>query len=362
MIKCYLKKRMLFILIVSIICWLLAVVTVHTNDFVKNYYVSEDVLKPGPTNSPFTFITIIACILCTLIPVIEFSFKMQKISIDQMYSLPIKREKLFLSKYIVGLIEILIPITVIFIDAFIIVIYSEHLFDLRYFLPYYLTLIGLIIVLYSTITFFYTRGNTIIDGIMNILFITCFFVAIAGVFGEVIFYQNEYIIENCYFTYSPLSIITSLFNSKLYEKALLEINPKFYGLYDIGIKQIVPLFIMVIVGIVSFILFLVLNKKDKAENSMQISNSWFSYRVMIPAYVSMIIILLSAKITIENYIFIIIGGFIFYVIYRRSIKLQKSDYITFVTCLILSIIIGAIFKEINQSAGVVFEMLNPNSI
>ena len=38
-------------------------------------------------------------------PIVEFSFKMKKITIDQAYSLPIKREKLYLTRYIIGFLE-----------------------------------------------------------------------------------------------------------------------------------------------------------------------------------------------------------------------------------------------------------------
>jgi hypothetical protein len=112
MIKYNLKNRTLLILITTIVFLAIGFALYIDGDFLRYYHFYNRVTNQsfnviGPDSSPILFITIMACILCTIIPVIEFSFKMSKISIDQMYSLPIKREKLYMAKFISGFIEIL---------------------------------------------------------------------------------------------------------------------------------------------------------------------------------------------------------------------------------------------------------------
>lgn len=361
MIKHYLKKRTLFIIIISIFSLLLSFVIVHSGDFLSTYYIEDNVYREGPANFPVGFITTIACILCTLIPIWEFSFKMNKVSIDQMYSLPIKREKLFLAKYFVGLIEILIPVTIISIDCLLTVVFEEHMFELKYFIPYYLCLIGLSFILYSTITFFFTRGNTLVDGIVNIIFITFFFVAFIGVLKEAVFYENrEILVEENYFTYSPLSIIANFFNKKMIEKSIISIGYQYFNFPIFKWSNFISIIVMVLVGLISFVLFIFLNKEDKAESCMQITNSWFSYRFMIPAYISMIIMIIGDNITYEALIYILIGGFVAYLLYRRNLKFKKGDYITFIVCIVLALFISYLIAQMNKPT--IYDMFNPNSI
>jgi hypothetical protein len=89
MIKYNLKKRTLLILITTIVVLAIGFAMFIGNDFLREYYIYTDQSYSqghqviGPDTSPIMFITVIACILCTIIPVIEFSFKMSKVNIDQ---------------------------------------------------------------------------------------------------------------------------------------------------------------------------------------------------------------------------------------------------------------------------------------
>ena len=95
-----------------------------------------------------------------------------------------------------------------------------------------------------------------------------------------------------------------------------------------------------VVAIVFFILFLILNKKEKSENSMQISESYFSYKTMIPYYA----IVCSAFSTDSALVlaFVFTGAYILYATYKRSFKLAKKDLIKlviiYITCIIFAII------------------------
>ena len=343
MLKYYFEKKILFIAVTTVILLALSFSFIHNKSFVSYSYPAPpyyiDYLK-GPASPPIMFITIMACILTIIIPVIEFKFKMKKISIDQMYSLPIKRGKLYLTRFIFGFIEILIPITILFFDCIITILLSEHMFDMKYFFIYYLCLVGMIFILYSTVAFFFSRGNTIIDGIMNIGFITFLFVFAVMAFNSLKPNKNVHVWGSDFFIFSPLINISNYFMDKVCEKSVNNIGAAF-NVDVLDETQIFSLVMFIVIGIVSFILFYFINKNDKAEDSMQISNSWFSYKTFIPLYI--ILLSLYGALSFDDlifYIIISIMGFVAYVIYRRGLKFKKYDYIIlFVIPLLVFIIL-----------------------
>ena len=83
-----------------------------------------------------------------------------------------------------------------------------------------------------------------------------------------------------------------------------------------------------------------LSDKEKAENSMDISSSWFSYKTFIPIY----IVYLSTDIGSEAIYIILIAiiGYIGYAIYRRSFKIKLCDIITMSVCITIGFIIANI--------------------
>ncbi|MBQ8293285.1 MAG: hypothetical protein IJX78_05745 [Bacilli bacterium] len=353
MIKYNLKSRYLLIIISTVICFAIAFTSLLNEDFLQRYYVGNNSYKIGPGSSPISMISVLACILCTIIPVIEFSFKMRKVNIDQMYSLPIKREKLYLAKFISGFIEILIPITITFVYCLLVVISNEHMFDLIYFLPYFGCLIVGMFILYSTITFAFTRTNTMLDGIINIFLYIFVFVLLIM---ELRFYTDieDVLHFNSLYLYSPISSITSYFELKLREQGLNSIGKtSYYKMIDGWIEANI---FLGVIGVASFILFIVLNKRDKAEDSMQISNSWFSYKTLIPIY-TFITILFVIDENVSNFIFVFVGVYIAYVVFRRSLKIKKWDYIVFAIVFASTIIFHLIFEQ--DSSNIIYD--DPNS-
>ena len=360
MIKYNLKNRTLLILITTIVFLAIGFALYIDDDFLRYYHFynrvtdqSFDVI--GPDSSPILFITIMACILCTIIPVIEFSFKMSKISIDQMYSLPIKREKLYIAKFISGFIEILIPVSVVFIFCLLKVLFSNHMYETIYFLPYFVCLILFMFFLYSTITFFFTRGNTVIDGIINIVLIIFVVELFSSTIDSMLWgnIRNYFDSGYCYL-YSPISILSILFDNKLSAEAINKLHTMYDEYYytvrvNLTTYEIVSVIIFILIGIGSTILFVLLNKKDKAEDSMQVSNSWFSYKVFIPVYMSLISLLMMDGSELIAFVFLFVGTYIAYVIYRRSLKIKKWDIIVPVICFVSMMVIYIVIENLKPN-------------
>lgn len=360
MIKYNLKNRTLLILITTIVFLAIGFALYIDDDFLRYYHFYNRVTDQsfnviGPDSSPILFITIMACILCTIIPVIEFSFKMSKISIDQMYSLPIKREKLYIAKFISGFIEILIPVSVVFIFCLLKVLFSNHMYETIYFLPYFVCLILFMFFLYSTITFFFTRGNTVIDGIINIVLIIFVVELFSSTIDSLLWgnIRNYFDSGSCYL-YSPISIISELFDNKLSAEAINKLHTMYDEYYytervTLTTYEIVSVIIFILIGIASTILFVVLNKKDKAEDSMQVSNSWFSYKVFIPVYMSLISLLMMDGSELIGFVFLFVGTYIAYVIYRRSLKIKKWDIIVPVICFVSMMVIYIVIDNLKPN-------------
>lgn len=360
MIKFNLKNRTLLILITTVVFLAIGFALYLGDDFLKYFYFYNRLTDQhfqviGPDSSPIIFITIMACILCTIIPIIEFSFKMSKISIDQMYSLPIKREKLYLAKFISGFIEVLIPVCVVFIFCLLKVLFSNHMYETIYFLPYFACLILFMFFLYSTITFFFTRGNTVIDGIINVVLIIFVVELFSSTIDSMLWgnIRNYFDSGSCYL-YSPISIISELFDNKLSAEAINKLHTMYDEYYytvrvNLTTYEIVSVIIFILIGIGSTILFVLLNKKDKAEDSMQVSNSWFSYKVFIPVYMSLISLLMMDGSELIGFVFLFVGTYIAYVIYRRSLKIKKWDIIVPVICFVSMIIIYIVLDNLRPN-------------
>ena len=340
-LKYLFKERLLFIGIITVICLFIVMVSLsHSVYWEWNYKpIGPDSFDEvqGPSTSPLYLLTVIAAILVTFIPVYEFGFKMNKISIDQMYSLPVKREKLYLSRLIIGFIEVMIPFTVVTVYSLFDIMKNDHFFNLIYYIPFYFSQMFMTFCVYTIISFMFTRGNSKFDGIMNIIY-SIFLINILLMIVDAFVLRSENINEAKYFLYSPMNNVAHIFDCLLGKDRYLEIYDSFKIEYlD---DNIISICVYTLIAIAAFVLFIILNKKEKAENSMQISESWFSYRVFIPIYAAIFTSMICASGDFMIALMVIgVGGFINYVIFRRSIKIKKVDFIV----LAIAFIVGAFF-------------------
>ena len=113
LLKYYAKKRLNIVLLISIILITCGIV-LFREGFI---YETVQTKLSHCMNSPIKAIGVFSIILCYIVPLFEFSFKMRKVGIDEFYKFPITRRKLYLTKYIVGILEVIIPITIFFISC-----------------------------------------------------------------------------------------------------------------------------------------------------------------------------------------------------------------------------------------------------
>ena len=334
LLKYYFKKRLYIIGILSIILILLTIME-YSGPFVCQTG-SGPYENLEPTNNPLSLFMNCSFILCIIIPLFEFSFKMRKVGVDQLYSFPIKKRKLYITKFIIGYLEIIIPFTVCFIFMLLRIVLDQrgYVFHLEYYFIYYLLSFLIIFVLYSYVTLFYVKCNTIYDGVICVivaLFLPSLLISIAREIMPSNYRELHSYLRTTYFgIYNTYYNITDRFKDLMDYGYLNEIYNMEYERENLGIC------LNAILGIISFVLFVLTLKFDKAENSMDISNSWFSYKILIP-----ILILASMILAYEKVYIIIVGivGYIMYAIYRRNFKIKKIDILMIIIMLVLGVIV-----------------------
>ena len=338
----YLKKRIIVISVISFIVMMLGVVAIGNSNF--TYYLQSDIWQKHATNSPLWLIVWTGAILATIVPAFEFYFKMRKVSIDEFYQLPIKREGLYITKYIIGLIETLIPTVVAIITVLILLAAKDHVFNTSILVPYCFSIVGLVIVYYTSVVFVYTRCNTFFDGLINIVLWTFLGVAIYGVI-DVIFNFDvlRYGDASYFFLQSPLTVVHVYFDDVFMNYSNADFEP----------ISIISVVLFSVIGVVFGFLTFYLIRFDKAEDSMQKSTSWFSYKMLIPIYLSFLTMYVILE-DIDVFVFlliILICSYIGYVIYNRSFKISRKDLIvfgtTFASSFVISIILSYILNAIN---------------
>ena len=352
----YFKKRLHILIIISVILVLLHLV-IYGGDYIiestgNHGYGEYKVLYPN--NNPIRFYIWVGIILATIIPIFEFKFKMKKVSVDHFYSLPIKREKLFASKYIIGLIEIMIPLTVLFIYTLLSMIVNKHIFNLKYYFIFYIVSFALITSLYSINTFAFSKCNKTIDGILNMVLYTFLFVTIYYVFWyliamlamvfnladkiEVFLDANFYLL----IPHSSMNSIANIFIKLMENKVILN--------YEYNIVMYIT---VVLLAIISVVLLIVLSKKEKAENTLDVSDSYFAFKFMIPFFI-FALSLLTVSFGLIYAIFLVIVGYILYVIYRRSFKIKKIDIIILASTIFTGLLTGIIGNIIDLYLGRIY--------
>lgn len=342
----YLKKRLMVLAIFSSLILITCVIITLNNPFTIVWYANGN--KQTMINTTYSNnLVAIIFIFATIIPIYEFSFKMQKNSVDLFYSLPIKRYKLYLVKYLIGLIELFILFTIAFIYIYIFVSIKSTTvdveFDKTYYIIFYFIFLFLGIILYSWISFFFTRGNTIIDGIV-ISVLSVFVVAIIA--GSIIYIcKTDGGMNTVYSSvdFTPYSAIITFKNSFDY---LIKNSHRTLPYKEIMISEI----LIPAMGVIFIPLFFILNNNKKAEDTSDISNEWYTYRLLIPIYIIGLFILCQNQLVYD--MFIIIFGYVGYVIYNRTFKIKKSDLITFIATVALGFIASAIVESLRLNLKV----------
>ena len=288
------------------------------------------------TPFPLDSILIPAGVISVIVPIWKLSYRMKKRSVDLYYSLPLSHTRILVVKILVGLIAVFVPYTLAYwIGSFTamgaITAYwkawalsigaplstAYKTLNNVTFLPlYFATLIPMLIIYFLT-AFLFTRANRFVDGLA--------FVALAGLSLMMIIevvseftYESSIFINSLYYTpMGPLVLVwehfaINIFKSGLSENLLHGLTPE--------PQDIVGLVLVAACAVAAGVGLFISERKVKAENSEQISNSYFGYKTMIPLY-SFCLAFLAA---LDYYVLVALSAaavFAASVLYKRTPKI-----------------------------------------
>ena len=332
-------KMMLFILIIGLLIYPLVILTTTYTDqiYLDPYYSYTSRYR---STTDVTIVILYLSALCYFVPILKFNYLQKKRQIDTYYSLPIKRETIVNVNLLVGYLQIIIPYTIVYFLGMGIMALKADFFHYTFYLPLYGTSILMSLGVYLFNSFIFTRGNSLLDGI--ILMASYSFVGMM----IILIVSSTFRLRIS----SDYGCIPTLFmNATDHFEDLI----RFYGeekQFATSISEITAwdyIFPIILMFIGYAGLFLA-TKYDKAERAEQITNSYFGYRTIIPFYFCSTIycITLDGYYTIIFYIIIIVLYIIAEVIHYRKFKLPKKVFIIMIACLVGSILISLVGLEI----------------
>ena len=314
-------------------------------------YMSSDLFRlmysPGgnggfdyiPYDSLISAPTIVLAVLCVAVPVMQFSYRMKGRDIDLWHSLPVTREKLTFVRTLGGLMLIFVPYTLSYWLGFVIVLLRENYFALYGYPLYYLASLPLGALLFGIYSFLYTRANSIGDGLVCMAGWT-FALMLPFAFLSVRFPRLDLPRSFSVWQLSPFGLLSwaaDYFNEFICADALPALLP---------LAWTIPL--TVLEGAGAYAGLFLTARAHKAENGGQLSSSLWCYRVLVPVYVfilasSLSVDAIGTQLACIAGAFLLVGGFICFVVYRRSFRLKTSDIITLAAAFGAGILVSVLF-------------------
>ena len=321
-----LKKHIWTLVILTAVCALPYIVNVATMRMTFIIYpdtAKEQAIIQSPQLS-FVFVELL--ILLFLVPTIVYSFKMSKRGVDGYYSLPLKREKLYLISTMVGLILVLVPFTVSFWGGFFTLLFREgNPYKMGYYIPAYFGGLFFAVFFYGINAFIYTRANRTVDGVVFMgayALIGFLFLACLGNTFDVITYNWR--VEECFLFGGSMFA----FVDRMCDFIVGGVVRQSYAIWWFGLTFVA--------GALCYVLFYFAIRFEKGENAEQNSDSWFGYKMLIPVYLVLCFGLGGAE-EVLGFVLLLVGGVVATIVYKRKFRLRFIDWLPLIIGLVAGI-------------------------
>lgn len=247
-------------------------------------------------------------LLCMITPIFTYNFQMDKRSVDYYFAFPLKREKLYLVKTLVGLSTVLIPFTVAFWSGFLVAVFRDgNLWQMAGFVPTYFISVLFAVCIYGIYAFVFTRANKVSDGV-------AFMIAYTFVFYLIISFIDVSILESKWgripFDVVEIFLFFGLMTFSNYATD--------WVIGSAVVCNALTFIVPIVLGFAAYFLLFFLLRYQKAENAEQISESPFGYKTLIPIYTAFMVALNGEHLLMT--IFCFIGAVIATACYRRKFK------------------------------------------
>ncbi|AUD65839.1 hypothetical protein BK011_09125 [Tenericutes bacterium MZ-XQ] len=332
-------KKWLQTLVMTIIPTLIMVLIITSSRFAR--YSSGGFRDPSELLISIIFMMIVMIVIV----IFRFSSLRSAKEVDLYYALPISRQKLFLTHFIYGLLQVIFVWTILYFFSLITVIaktnggYAEGWLFLIYFIALFY-----IIILYSITVFVFLRANTIFDGIAFIILFNVLFLFVAIFFTGRVFLFNTNFSEpfflNPYYSVAELTAFMTKLSNQIssndqvrFENASLFIiiNTIFYASS----------------AVFAFLYSYRQINETKTESIGQISSSKLGYKFYIPAILITAIqsiFFIGSAVTFVLVIIFVSAGFIGFFIYKRGLKITWVDTAYVLIPTLIGMIIGVMMN------------------
>lgn len=326
--KYELKKNFwTFIVLTVIVVALYQVVLFNSTLFYSYTPEGEGTRAFWNESSQIGVVYVLVGIFAAVTPVLTYSFKMNKRSVDEFYSLPIKREKIYLVKTLVGLFLTLAPYTIAYWSGFLHVVCRENYFSLGYYVPGYFGGILFGICLYGINAFAFTRANRTADGVIFILAYTFIGWLAVGFLNSAFPLAGLYRISDNFITFGGLVHFGNNIDALLRGKIIRPYSD----------WQISAFLYPVLLAAVSYLLLFFLVRFEKGERAEQNSDSPFGYRTLIPLYT--ILLLGISRFEWILVCLIIIGTIVMTIIYKRKILFGWKQWAVIIASILFGLLL-----------------------
>lgn len=342
-----LKRNLLPLCIFTALATAIFVVFALTTDFVSGFSsdMNGDPLGRTPINPLVEVPGFTLGLLCVAVPVMQFAYRMNKRSADLWYALPIRRDALTLVRVLGGLILVLVPYTVSYWAGFAVIAASENLFELEQYGILFAASLPVGIGLFGVNAFLFTRANTLFDGIVFLLawaslpMLPFSWLDSAANIGRFFRDGIYWFSPDNYSTFSPLDWLFTQFAGIICGTAGTLAEAPF--IYALG----------AVYAAAAYCGLFLTARRHRAEDVAQVSDSWFGYRVLIPAFMALLLALDYPAddpigIYATAYAVTLAVGTIAYFVYRRSFRLKLADILCIVGALALGTGIGLLGTQV----------------
>ncbi len=326
------KSTLIRFAIIAFIC--LVIVTLAAQEINNTYQSYKAYEARDPYNEyewsidpglPLFVVIIVA--LCTLLPMIELSGFNNRKYLDSAFSFPISRISLISSNLINGYLQFLLAYTISFAWYAIMLTPCMDKFNFGAIFGFFFVSLLYSLFLYCFNAFFFSLGNSAVDGAITAIawqFILC---PVAVTFTEM--FGIKWHDQLLFIVWYPLGEISDYFGRLAQGKSPLpNLRTTNNHAMLICLISVSVLAVLLCAGTIYFF------NRRRAESAGEISDTSVGYKVLIPVCAGMLLYwALEGSAAIVS-LFALIFATVGYIIYRRGVKLKAPDIIVIGVCFV----------------------------
>lgn len=264
-----------------------------------------------------SILPVMLAVLAFAMPLLELEGFRNRRNLDTLFSMPVSRTKMAAVHFLNGLLQITVIYSLCFACGIMRMLPAGSLLRTEMLLPYYvLTLLGGFII-YAVFCFILVQAETTADGVVLLMLYTFTPFVMLSALNMAVFREDVlYKAMNHSFLFSPLADMASRYERMIENvHATLTLPAETVGMYIFWL----------VLGVAAVVGFFLTFARHRTEGVEGTSETWFGYRVLIPLLGMLVAAMAGAEFILL--VLTLIAMTVLYIIYRRSVRLRRSDLI-----------------------------------